>query len=225
MSLAVQEMFDGIAHKYDFMNHFLSLNRDKSWRSMAIRKLGALDRAVVYDLCGGTGDFQAELLQKNPHALTLVGDFSNGMLSVSKEKFPTIPAIQLDAMKLPFGSDTADIVLNAFGMRNLDSTEQGLAEVARVLKSGGKMATLEFFKPETIFTKFFYLMGLVAFPVLGKLFAGGKASAYYYLAASVRKYLSVREYTELASKQGLVLEQMVPCDFGIAWLIILRKKS
>lgn len=223
MSIAVQKMFDGIAPKYDFMNHFLSLNRDKSWRQRAIRLLGPLGQAKVLDLCGGTGDFQNEVLAKNPEAQTLVGDFSRGMLLVSRQKFTEVPSICLDAMQLPFANTCADLALNAFGMRNLDSTPKGLEEVSRVLKPGGRFVTLEFFRPESFFTKIFYAMGLVAFPVLGKLFAGGKASAYYYLADSVRKYLSVRDYCSIAAQSGLVVDQVVPCDFGIAWIVILRK--
>lgn len=223
MSEAVQNMFDGIAPKYDFMNHFLSLNRDKSWRRRAVRVLGPLGNAQVLDLCGGTGDFQKEVLDQNPQVRTLVGDFSTGMLQVSRIKFEQTPTICLDAMNLPFADASADLALNAFGMRNLDSTPKGLAEVARVLKTGGRFVTLEFFRPESFFTKFFYAAGLIAFPVLGKLFAGGKASAYYYLADSVRKYLSVKDYCAAAKEHGLVVDQVLPCDFGIAWIIVLRK--
>jgi demethylmenaquinone methyltransferase / 2-methoxy-6-polyprenyl-1,4-benzoquinol methylase len=224
MSQEIQQMFDGIAHKYDFMNHFLSLNRDKKWRDQAISLLGStLPGPLVLDLCGGTGDFQEALLQKHPQARPLVGDFSEPMLRVSKQKFSQIPAIQLDATKLPFQDQSADIALNAFGMRNLDSTELGLSEVARVLKSGGKFVTLEFFKPHNWFTRFFYATGVLLFPIFGKLLAGGKAEAYKYLAESVQKYLTTREYGALAQKVGFKVESMIPCDGGIAWIIVLAK--
>ncbi len=227
MSEAVRQMFDTIAGRYDWMNRFLSARRDVAWRRRAVDSLSNVGRKdpVVLDLCGGTGDFQDALRGRWPLARPVVADFSLPMLALSLDKFPAVPVAGADALHLPFADDAFDVALNGFGMRNLDSTPAGLAEVRRVVKVGGQFATLEFFRPQTAFTKQFYALGLKLFPLLGKLFGGGNADAYEYLAASVLRYVSVQEYAQLARQNGFRVDRIRRCFGGVAHIVILTRQS
>lgn len=221
----VRKMFDGIAHRYDFLNHALSLFRDVAWRRACCRSLKkrVAQDACVLDLCGGTGDFVItyENLVGTPK-LALVGDFSFGMLSKLNGK-TTVPALQIDAMSMPFQNGTFDVVLNGFGMRNLPDARKGLEETFRVLAPRGYFVTLEFFSPENIFNKFFY--GILApffIPIVGALFSG-KKEAYEYLVNSVLHFLKVTEYAAMAREVGFEVVYVKACDFGIAYRVLLSK--
>ena len=140
-------MFDEIANRYDFLNHFLSCGRDIAWRRACCRELQALHPGKrLLDLCGGTGDFAAtyERLGGKPDVAVL-GDFSYGMLKGAAGKKMSAVPVQLDAMKTPFADETFDVILNGFGMRNLPDAKTGLRESARVLSVGGYLQVLEFF--------------------------------------------------------------------------------
>lgn len=216
-------MFDQISGKYDFLNRFLSLRRDVSWRKKACRMVG--HGTVVLDLCGGTGDFWLTFRKLwGTQSRGWVGDFSIGMLQICHKKSPETPVIQLDALKLPFENALFDTALCGFGMRNLDDPELGLAEVSRVLQPGGRFAVLEFFRPENLWTKFFYgFLGALLIPLAGA-FWSGKKDAYEYLVRSVRKFRSTDEFCALGKKHGLETKACIPLDGGIAHLIIFHKE-
>lgn len=225
MISSVRKMFDGIAHRYDFLNHALSLFRDVAWRRACCRSLKNIvtQEARVLDLCGGTGDFiiTYEKFLGKPE-LSLVGDFSFGMLSRVKGK-TTVPALQVDAMCMPFLNETFDVVLNGFGMRNLPDTRKGLEETFRVLAPGGHFVTLEFFSPENIFNQFFYgALAPLFIPVVGAFFSGKKES-YEYLVNSIRRFLKVTEYAVMAREIGFEVTYVKACDFGIAYRVLLFK--
>ena len=224
MSQAVQQMFDRIAVRYDFLNRFLSLRHDVTWRRKACRLAGPAD--WVLDLCGGTGDFLLTH-QKiwGSSATAAIGDFSLGMLKIAKQKAPSHACIQLDALQLPMGDGTFDLVLCGFGMRNLDSLSAGLAEVTRVLKPNGRLVVLEFFRPQNPWTKFFYgVLGPVFIPIAGAVFSG-RREAYEYLVRSVKRFVTPDEFFVQGLAQGLEKELCVALDGGIAHLLILTKKA
>jgi demethylmenaquinone methyltransferase/2-methoxy-6-polyprenyl-1,4-benzoquinol methylase len=218
-------MFDGIAHRYDFLNHVLSLFRDVAWRRACCRSLMSCcsDKSSVLDLCGGTGDFIIAYrhIVGKPR-ISVVGDFSFGMLSKVKDK-TTVPVLQIDAMRMAFAEGSFDVILNGFGMRNLPDTRKGLEETFRVLSPGGYFLTLEFFAPDNVFNKLFYgVFAPLFIPVVGAFFSG-KKEAYEYLVNSVRRFLKVTDYASMARAVGFEIIYVKPCDFGIAYRVLLVK--
>lgn len=223
----VRKMFDDISKRYDFLNHTLSCFRDICWRKVCCRELKRLNPGMrLLDLCGGTGDFAAtfEKIVGKPQS-AIIGDFSFGMLSHSRNKKTSALPVQLDAMRMPFRDATFDVVLNGFGMRNLPDAENGLKESFRVLAPGGYLTVLEFFSPKNFFNAFFYKkLAPLFIPVVGALFSG-KRSAYEYLVHSVIRFLPVADFARLAEKTGFEIVHVKACDFGIAYRILLRKRG
>lgn len=223
----VRKMFDDISKSYDFLNHALSCFRDICWRKACCQELKRLQPGMrLLDLCGGTGDFAAtfEKIVGKPQT-AILGDFSFGMLSHSRNKKMSAVPVQLDAMQMPFRDATFDVVLNGFGMRNLPDAEDGLKESFRVLAPGGYLMVLEFFSPKNFFNTFFYKkLAPLFIPVVGALFSG-KRSAYEYLVRSVIRFLPVADFVSLAEKVGFEVVHVNPCDFGIAYRILLRKRG
>jgi demethylmenaquinone methyltransferase/2-methoxy-6-polyprenyl-1,4-benzoquinol methylase len=150
---AVREMFSGIATKYDFLNHFLSANVDKRWRRLVSQKLRDVlenPSAQVLDVACGTGDLSVEL-QKSGKAKVFGTDFCRPMLEIAADKnaknAQNIPYIEADGMNLSFADQTFDAVTIAFGLRNFSNWQNGLIELHRILKTGGKLVILEFSTP------------------------------------------------------------------------------
>ena len=224
----IRRMFDGVAHRYDFLNHTLSLFQDISWRKKSCRMLTGLvpEKARLLDLCGGTGDFAityAKIIGKP--SLSVIGDFSLGMLSLVPAKTTEAFPVQMNALGLPFPKEMFDVVLNGFGMRNVANTRKGLQETYRVLKPGGCFVTLEFFAPDGLFNRFFYKgLAPLFIPAVGAFFSG-KKDAYEYLVRSIQRFLKVKEYATLAEECGFEVLKLESCDFGIAYRLLLRKKS
>lgn len=242
MGIAIQHMFDGIARRYDFLNHFLSAGRDKAWRRKAARLLrGGADMRVL-DLCGGTGDFwktwQDQQSATHPirRPFGVIADFSLPMLMEARRKFsfpeaaeprtvpfPVPPIVRMDALKPCFKPGAFDAVICAYGMRNLDSVGSGMDEVGRLLKPGGMFITLEFFRPTTLFTHFFYNgLAPMSIPFLGWFFSS-RREAYAYLVDSIRGFKSVSEYGDCARGRGFKDVRVIPCDFGISHIVTAVK--
>ena len=221
----VRKMFDGISRRYDFLNHALSAFRDVAWRRACCRSLFGLvpPQARVLDSCGGTGDFLITYKKiLGAPSVGVIGDFSFGMLSQVRGK-TDFPALQMDALNMPFPDCSFDVALNGFGMRNLADTRKGLEETFRVLAPGGYFMTLEFFAPENRFGHlFYYRLAPLFIPVVGAL-VSGKRDAYEYLVNSVRKFLKVSEYAALARSVGFEVSYVKACDFGIAYRVLLKK--
>lgn len=190
---AVRAMFAEIAPSYDRLNHLLSVNFDRLWRRFTVKKLkGALSRpdALALDLCCGTADLTLEL---EKHSRVIGCDFCHPMLVIGNEK---IRAKQVrrallaegDALRLPFADRSFDVVTIAFGLRNLEHVEGGLAEILRVLKPGGCAAALEFSRPVIpVFRQAFEFYFHYILPHVGSL-VSGSGGAYRYLPASVRAF-------------------------------------
>ncbi len=247
MGLAVQKMFDGIADRYDFLNHFLSAGRDRAWRSQAIDGLQFSNSAKVLDLCGGTGDFWQSWSKMQPESLPrperppqlrrgVIADFSLPMLQEAARKFrspsinaasengkPTPYLVRMDALKPCFKAGTFDVVLCGFGMRNLDSLSAGIQAVGPLLRTQGTFLTLEFFRPTSLFTFCFYrILAPVCIPIVGWMFSS-KRAAYTYLVDSILKFCSVSEYAALFRIQGYSPVSVVACDFGISHIVTAVK--
>lgn len=191
-SRAVREMFSGIASRYDLLNHLLSLNIDKNWRrQVRVRLSACLDRedAVVLDVACGTGDLSVEL-KRDSKANVIGTDFCRPMLALAADKSHelAIPYIEADAMSLPFLNDAVDAATIAFGLRNLPNVDNGLRELYRIIKPGGRLVVLEFSSPVIPgFRQLFNFYFGNVLPRIGGLISGSK-SAYTYLPASVKKF-------------------------------------
>ncbi|MBX3296996.1 MAG: bifunctional demethylmenaquinone methyltransferase/2-methoxy-6-polyprenyl-1,4-benzoquinol methylase UbiE [Acidobacteria bacterium] len=183
-------MFSGIARRYDLLNHVLSGNTDKRWR----RKVRALlddtladENAVVLDVACGTGDLSIEL-KTNAKARVIGSDFCHPMLAVAREKTERIPWIEGDALAMPFGDESFNAVTIAFGLRNLANFRDGLVELRRILKPGGRLVVLEFSSPVVPgFRQAFNFYFTRVLPRIGGIVSGDRG-AYEYLPDSVSKF-------------------------------------
>ena len=203
-SRRVQQMFAGIAHRYDFLNHFLSLSVDRYWRNMAavkVRELVGPSPAACLDLCSGTGDL-AIALHRSLNAKIVATDFCHPMLTRANRKFAGrgIHVVEADALELPFPNASFDAVSVAFGVRNLEDPYRGFCEIHRVLKPGGAAVILEFSKPVVpVFDHVFNAYFRAILPFLGRIISGD-SSAYQYLPASVRVFPDQEHLVELMRK-------------------------
>lgn len=205
---AVREMFSGIARRYDLLNHVLSANIDKRWRrlvSEALRDILENKEAVVLDVACGTGDLSLELRSKSK-ARIIGTDFCRPMLTLAKDKTEKqgfeIPYIEGDALGLAFADDTFDAVTIAFGLRNLANFQNGLTELHRILKPGGKLAVLEFSTPVVPgFKKLFNFYFTSILPRIGGAVSGSRG-AYEYLPDSVSKFPGQKVLAEMMRGTG-----------------------
>jgi len=199
----VQQMFDNIAHRYDFLNRLLSMGIDKGWRKKAIQMLQEHKPKRILDIATGTGDFAIEALKLNPDEVVGL-DLSEGMLEVGRKKMQklginNVSMVQGDSENLPYEEASFDAVIVAFGVRNFENLEQGLSEIRRVLKPEGVAMILELSKPKGIFGFFFNLYNKTLLPLWGKLFSGDN-SAYTYLPASVQAFPEGNEFNSIMEK-------------------------
>ena len=207
MSQKIQAMFSDIAPTYDQANHALSFNQDIQWRKDAVKQMlkDGFNPSRVLDLCAGTGDFGLAVKEQLPAAQVVLADFSKPMLKLAKDKLGAgqgYDFLEADALKLPFHDMAFEAVVCGFGVRNLDSLESGLKEIARMLKPGGKVAILEFFKPTGFLTKLAYAFYVgTLLPLRGGVISKNKA-AYDYLQQSARNFPSVGEFKALMEKCG-----------------------
>jgi demethylmenaquinone methyltransferase/2-methoxy-6-polyprenyl-1,4-benzoquinol methylase len=201
---AVRAMFAGIAGRYDLLNHVLSLNIDKRWRRRVRAKLAdviARPDAIVLDVACGTGDLSIEL-RTDARAAVIGTDFCRPMLEVAKSKSSAIPFVEGDAMAMSYADNTFDAVTIAFGLRNLSNFREGLNELHRVLKPGGKLVVLEFSAP--VIPGFrgafrFYFSNIL--PRIGGL-VSGERGAYEYLPDSVTKFPDQKALAAMMHETG-----------------------
>jgi len=207
-SQAVKEMFSGIARRYDFLNHFLSFNIDKRWRRLVAADLQDVrDRkeALILDVACGTGDLSFEL-QANANANVIGTDFCHPMLAEAKKKDGTagsgIPFVEGDAMSLSFADESFDAVTIAFGLRNLSNFQDGLTELRRVLKMGGRLVVLEFSSPVIPgFRQAFNFYFNRVLPRVGGAVSGSRG-AYEYLPDSVSKFPDQKNLVDMMKTVG-----------------------
>ncbi len=204
----VREMFSRISPKYDFLNHFLSGNIDKRWRKLVTKKLESVlnDKdALVLDVACGTGDLALEM-QKAAKAKIIGTDFCRPMLEIAKEKNApenlTIPYLEADGMNLSFANETFDAVTIAFGLRNFSNWQDGLEELQRILKPGGKLIILEFSAPVVPgFRQLFQLYFTKVLPKIGGVVSGSR-SAYEYLNESVARFPDQKSLMKMMLENG-----------------------
>lgn len=224
----VAEMFDNISHRYDFLNHFLSLGIDILWRKKAIRMLKPHAPKQILDVATGTGDFAIEALALKPDRIVGV-DISAGMLDMGKKKMKRkgvdhIIDMQMgDSEKLLFEDNTFDAGIVAFGVRNFENLEKGLSDMRRVLKPGGQIVVIEFSKPRSFPMKqlyHFYFKSIL--PVVGKLISKDQ-SAYTYLPESVDVFPDGQQFLDILTKVGFNDVSCTPLTFGISSIYMAEK--
>ncbi len=225
----VARMFDNIAHRYDFLNHFFSLGIDKLWRRKAIRKMLAEAPREVLDVATGTADFAIGTARVDQNIKVVGVDISAGMLDIGREKVRKarqegrVDLVLADGEALPFEDGRFDAFTVAFGVRNFEHLEAGLKEMLRTLKSGGKGYILEFSKPKWFPMKqLFWLYFRHVMPTLGKWFSKD-ASAYTYLPESVKAFPEGEAMKRILLGCGFADCTLFPLTGGIATLYVVDK--
>ena len=225
----VQAMFDAIAPRYDLLNHVLSLHIDRLWWWRTARRLrGVLARpeAQVLDLCCGTGDMTMALLRRRPAGAVpvLAADFSHRMLERGARKFAGrgAVAIEADAMQLPLGDASLDLLTTAFGFRNLRNYRTALEEFLRVLKPGGQLAILDFAEPAGLLGKLYRFYFRRILPAIGSRLSG-MAGPYAYLPASVGAFPAPPVLLAQMREIGFREAGWTSYSFGIAGLFLAKK--
>ncbi|HEY0565851.1 MAG TPA: ubiquinone/menaquinone biosynthesis methyltransferase [Terriglobales bacterium] len=223
---AVQRMFDDIAPRYDLLNHVLSANIDRVWWRRTAKSFGHIllnPQARILDLCCGTGDMTMALHAHRPaNALPiLAADFSHQMLARGAAKFVSrhanVVPVEADALNLPFPAAQFDLVVSAFGFRNLADYGRGLDEIARVLAPGGEIGILDFSEPKGLLGRLYRIYFQHVLPRIGALLSGNRA-AYEYLPASVQKFPAPAEMLTRMREAGFAGVSWKPYSFGIAGL-------
>jgi demethylmenaquinone methyltransferase/2-methoxy-6-polyprenyl-1,4-benzoquinol methylase len=217
----VADMFNNISKTYDFLNHFLSLGIDIIWRKKAINELKKDRPKLILDVATGTGDFAFEALSILKPEKIIGVDISQGMLDIAQQKIKNRNLsgkfeVKLgDSEQLPFGDGEFDAVTVAYGVRNFENLESGLADIQRVLKVGGKAVVLEFSKPKRFPIKQLYKLYFnYITPGIGKLFSKD-ARAYTYLPESVAAFPDGEAFIAIMNKAGFKNTKCRPLAFGI----------
>jgi demethylmenaquinone methyltransferase/2-methoxy-6-polyprenyl-1,4-benzoquinol methylase len=217
----VAEMFNNISNKYDFLNHFLSLGIDKIWRKKAVKMLREIKPTRILDIATGTGDFALESLALSPSEVVGI-DISEGMLEKGREKMKkrkvdNIISMRLgDSEDLPFEDNYFDALTVGFGVRNFENLEKGLAEMLRVVRSGGKLIILEFSKPKKFPVKQYYAFhSKYVIPFFGKRISKDE-KAYAYLPESVAAFPEGKNFEAILKKLGYVDVKSTLVSGGIA---------
>ncbi|ADU66059.1 ubiquinone/menaquinone biosynthesis methyltransferase [Desulfurispirillum indicum S5] len=223
----VQEMFQEIAPKYDFLNRLLSGRRDVAWRRKAVSYLKWGDRSRILDIATGTADVALEIARQTKETVKITGvDFSENMLAIGKSKVSAskyshrIDLQIADAQDLPFDEDIFDSCIIAFGIRNIPDRAKALREMARVVRPGGTVVILEFTTPDipllrTLYHYYFFRL----LPFIGGLISGQR-DAYTYLPESVSRFPSRDEFCQLMSLSGLRDVYCRNLTFGVACIHI-----
>lgn len=217
----VADMFNNISKTYDFLNHFMSLGIDIIWRKKAINELKKDNPKLILDVATGTGDFAFEALEMLKPEKIIGVDISRGMLDVAEQKIAKRGLsdrfeVKLgDSEQLPFAAGEFDAVTVAYGVRNFEHLEKGMADINRVLKPGGKAVVLEFSKPKVFPVKQLYNFYFnYVTPSIGRLFSKD-SRAYSYLPESVAAFPDGSNFIAVMDKVGFKHTKCRPLAFGI----------
>ena len=219
---AVQRLFGIIARRYDLANRVLSLGFDAGWRRRAARIVQQWQPRRVLDLATGSGDIALALAKACPEATVIGADFCLPMLQEARRKGVAL-LVQADGLRLPFADASFDVVTIAFGLRNMESWQEGLAEMARALRGGGHLLMLDFSVPRPPLRGLyrFYLHRIL--PRLAAILTGDRG-AYEYLGASIEKFPQGDEMRALIAAAGFDEVSCETLTGGIVSLYTARRK-
>lgn len=217
--------FDEIARDYDRMNHLMTAGLDRCWRKRAVQGL----HGKVLDVACGTGDMVVELLRtRHAASLQVTGvDLSKEMMAIAKRKAPQAEYRLADVERLPFGDASFDAVTCAFGVRNFVHLEQGLGEMLRVLKPGGRMVILELATPDSALVRPLYnIYTRRIIPWLGQRLAGSR-EAYTYLPQSIERFPKGEAFLERLRNSGFKIHDCRHrrLTFGVCRLYVVCKSE
>lgn len=225
----VEEMFNNIAPNYDKLNHLMSFDIDKGWRRKAISQLMPYPHDQILDIATGTGDFAilaAKMLR--PEKITAV-DISEGMMNVGRLKAKeegvsdTIDFKKEDCTNMTFADNTFDAVISAFGIRNFQDLDKGLAEMCRVLKKGGHLSIVELATPVKFpMRQLFKIYSHIVLPAYGKIVSHDK-SAYEYLPATIEAFPQGEQMTDILLKTGFAKAEFKRLTCGICTMFFAEK--
>jgi demethylmenaquinone methyltransferase/2-methoxy-6-polyprenyl-1,4-benzoquinol methylase len=217
----VRSLFDGIAPRYDLLNHLLSAGIDRRWRRRAVEHLRDLRPHAILDVATGTGDLALEAARLEPSRIVGI-DIAPRMLERARTKIARRGLSSLielrmgEAEALPFPDESFDGVLVAFGVRNFEHLERGLGEVLRVLRPGGRLVVLEFSHPQRFPYRqlyFFYFTRIL--PLIGRAVSGHR-EAYAYLPATVLAFPEGEAFLGVLSQAGFEQGRLEPLSAGVA---------
>jgi len=222
----VRAMFDRIAFRYDFLNHFLSLGIDRYWRNKSVKQLKNISPKKILDIATGTGDFAVCSFHKlHPEHLTGI-DISEEMLEFGRKKLKKkkldnyITLITGDSEAMPFDDQSFEAITVGFGVRNFEDLMAGLREMFRVLQPNGRVVILEFSKPGIFPVKqlyHFYFRFIL--PLLGRIISKDK-TAYTYLHDSVLAFPDRDDFIKLLNDAGFSNTRFISLSFGIASIYV-----
>jgi len=223
-------MFSEIAGKYDFLNRFLSFGMSAKWKARLVTGAEIPSKGFILDVCTGSGDLALGFVRSRPefNGYVTAIDFSAPMIDQARERVAKLGApyprrvdfIMGDALDLNFDDEKFDLVSVGFGVRNFARLDDGLSEMTRVLKVGGQLNVIEFFRDGITFRPFQWYLDTIV-PILGNLISRSKA--YTYLIHSTRDFVSVDEFEALLKNLGyenIVRERMI---FGVAHIVRATK--
>jgi len=205
----IKSMFSAIAGRYDRLNRILSLNRDMAWRRFAVSRCDPPANALVLDVATGTGDMARLLIDRDSGCTVVSIDFCPAMLARARAKLATaidggtVHIIAGDALRLPFSDDTFDCATIGFALRNVASIADAFREMARVVRPGGRVVSLELTPPaSTIARTLHHIYAWRLLPTVGALVSGNR-EAYRYLPRSIDHLISPQEIKRLMEDAGL----------------------
>lgn len=217
----VEEMFDNIAHNYDFLNHLLSAGIDHLWRKKALKFIGKSKPAVIMDMATGTGDFAVDAAKMLQPEKVIALDLSEQMLEFGRKKSTKkgttniIEFVKGDSENLAYEKDTFDAMTAGFGVRNFENLEKGLSEMLRVLKPGATLVILEPSEPSSFPMKqIFGIYFRHILPLVGRIFSKDHR-AYSYLPESVAAFPHGKDFTNILEKVGYRDAKHHSLTFGI----------
>jgi demethylmenaquinone methyltransferase/2-methoxy-6-polyprenyl-1,4-benzoquinol methylase len=217
----VAQMFDTISGNYDNLNRVISFGIDVKWRKKVLQMVAKTNPETILDIATGTGDLA--ILMAQTKAKKIIGlDISAGMLEVGVDKIAkknlsnTIEMVLGDSENMPFESNYFDAITVAFGVRNFEHLEKGLAEILRVLKPGGLFVILETSVPEkTPYKQGYHFYSKNILPLIGKLFSKDTV-AYGYLSESAASFPYGEALNNILRKTGFINVVALPQTFGVA---------
>ncbi len=225
----VRDMFDGIAPRYDFLNHFLSFGIDIIWRKIALNKIKDKKHDVILDIATGTGDLAIAAAKKFKPSKIVGLDIAANMIKIGAQKSEALGLKEVisfetgDSEALRFESNTFDIVMASFGVRNFENLEKGLNEMRRVMKTDGTLMVLEFSTPRLFPIKQLYQFYFkYILPIIGKLISKDN-KAYSYLYESSANFPSFEAFTSVLYKIGFKELRYYPLTFGICCIYTAKK--
>jgi len=230
-SSKVAAMFNSIAPKYDFLNHFLSLGIDRIWRRKLVNRILKDSPEMVLDVATGTADLAIVLAKRNSRVRITGIDISDAMIAIGENKVKSamlhnrIDLKVASALKIPFPDNHFDAAMVAFGVRNFENLAQGLKEIYRVLMPNSVFAVLEFSMPKTWPFNLIYRFYFKTFlPWIGGLVSGNR-QAYSYLPDSVVEFPQGQDFVDILKSIGFDKVDIKTQTFGVATIYIAKKST